>query len=109
MGGEREKARAAYREALLLNPKMASAHGALAIMAAEDGRIEESLGSWRSAIAADSRQHGKLLQVGVGLWRAGRQSEARPLLELFLASAPPAIHGEDLARVRRLLAAADDG
>ena len=97
--------RAAYQEALALNPNVAVAHSSLGIMAIEDGLLEDALSHWRSALEADPREHAKLLSTARGLWSAGRQAEARPLLELFLSSAPRATYGGEIARVRRLLAA----
>ncbi len=83
---------------------LASAHVSLAVMATEDGRSDEALAHWRSAVESDPSQHAKLLAIGGRLWSAGRRSEARPLLELFATSAPPAAYGEEIGRVRGLLA-----
>jgi tetratricopeptide (TPR) repeat protein len=108
MGGRRAEPRAAFEEAIATNPRAARAHSSLAIMATEEGRPEEALAHWRAAVAADPQEHAKLLAVGTGLWNGGRTAEARPLLELFAASAPGADYGEQIARVRALLAAPTD-
>lgn len=104
MAGRRDEAREAYRQALALNPDVAAAHVSLAVMASEDGRVDEALGHWRSAVAADPQEYAKLLAIGSRLWSAGRTAEARPLLELFAASAPAATYRVEIERVRGLLA-----
>jgi tetratricopeptide (TPR) repeat protein len=104
MGGQRAAARAAYLRAVALNPATAAAHSALGAMAAEDGEAATALEHWRRALALDPREHAKLLAIGRGLWQAGRVAEARPLLELFLASAPGEASSAEVARVRALLA-----
>ena len=76
---------------------------ALAVMAGEEGKVNEALDYWRRAVALDSREHGKLLAVAGRMWSAGREDLARPLLELFVASAPVDAFGEELGRARRLL------
>ncbi len=109
MGGQRAEASAAFEQALAVNPRAARAHSSLAIMAGEEGRTDEALAHWRAAVAADPREHPKLLAVATGLWNNGRTAEARPLLALFAASAPGADYGEQIARVRALLAAPASG
>jgi arylsulfatase A-like enzyme/Flp pilus assembly protein TadD len=105
MGGQREKARASYEEALAMSPDMARAHSSLAIMGAEEGRTDEALAHWRKAVASDPGEYAKLLTIGTGLWSSGRRAEARPLLELFVTSAPRETYREEIDRVRGLLAA----
>jgi arylsulfatase A-like enzyme/Flp pilus assembly protein TadD len=105
MGGQREKARASYEEALATSPGMVQAHRSLAIMASEEGRTEEALTHWRKAAGSDPREYAKLLTIGAGLWSSGRTAEARPLLELFVSTAPGETYGEEIDRVRGLLAA----
>ena len=105
MGGQRERARAAYREALAMNPGVARAHSSLAMMAAEEGRLDRALQHWRRALEADPQEHAKLFTVAAGLWRAGRAELARPLLELFVASAPRQAYRSEIDQARGLLAA----
>ena len=106
MGGQRQQARAAYQEALAMNPGVARAHSSLAMMAAEEGRLDSALGHWRRALEADPQEHAKLFTVAAGLWRAGRVDLARPLLELFVESAPRQAYRAEIDRARGLLAAA---
>ena len=41
--------------------------------------------------------------LGLLLWQRGRAAEARPYLDLFVASAPPARYAPAIDRVRGLL------
>ncbi len=104
MAGRRQEAADAYRQALALNPNAASAHVSLAIMAIENGRRETALEHWRAAVAADPLQGAKLFQIADRLWGAGRTADARPLLELFVASAPVGTYRRQIVRARSLLA-----
>jgi choline-sulfatase len=104
MAEAREPARKAFEDALALNPRVARAHSSLGAMAAEEGRAEAAAAHWKAAVAADPREHDKILALGLGLWRQGRP-EGRPYLEFFVTSAPPAVYARQIEGVRGLLAA----
>lgn len=104
MRGDRAGAGAAYAEALALNPDTVAAHTALGILAVEDGRLEAGVEHWRRAVTTDPRQLSRLMAFGTHLWSRGENAAARPLLELFVASAPADTYGEEIARLRALLA-----
>jgi Flp pilus assembly protein TadD len=104
MAGDRAKARAAFTAALAQNAGLTRAHGALGVLAAEDGRMDEAAGHWRRAIALDPREAGKLLPLAGALMQRGRAAEARACLELFVSTAPPALYAADLAKARAWLA-----
>jgi tetratricopeptide (TPR) repeat protein len=72
-------------------------------MAAESGRHAEALERFKKAGALDPREHEKLLALSLMLWQRGRREEARPYLELFVASAPASSYARDIARARSLL------
>jgi arylsulfatase A-like enzyme/predicted negative regulator of RcsB-dependent stress response len=103
MGGRRREAMAAFEHALTLNPDTVRALTALAVMATEEGRTDEALALWRRAAELDPREFEKLAAVGGRLWSAGRQAQARPLLELFVGGAPRDRYGEQIERVQAML------
>jgi tetratricopeptide (TPR) repeat protein len=103
MNGDRDRARDAFEAALRKNPKVARAHSSLGVVLAESGRAEESLAHWKAAIALDPRESGKLVPLGLLLARRGQAAESRRYLELFVASAPPAVYAQDIERARRWL------
>jgi arylsulfatase A-like enzyme/Flp pilus assembly protein TadD len=103
MAGDRDGARRRFVAALETNPRVARAESSLGMMAAEEGRDADALDHWRRAVALDPREHAKLLPLAGLLDGAGRPAAARPYLELFVASAPPALFARDIARVRARL------
>jgi tetratricopeptide (TPR) repeat protein len=107
MDGQRQAARAAFEEALALDGATVRAHTALAILHTEEGRLDEAVAHWQEAVALDPREHAKLLAIGARLWSVGQTAQARPLLELFLESAPADAFGAEQERVRRMLTGAE--
>jgi len=103
MAGDRDRARQAFEEALTLNPDTVAAHTALGVMEVENGNLNASLEHWRRAVAADPSQYSRLLAFGTRLWTSGQTEAARPLLELFVASAPAGTYGLEIQRLRDLL------
>jgi Flp pilus assembly protein TadD len=103
MAGDRGRARQAFEAALDLDDGVARAHNSLGVIAAEEGRIPEAIARWQRAAALDPRDFQTLFNLGTTLRRAGRVSEARPYLEAYLRTAPAALEGRDMARVRAWL------
>jgi cytochrome c-type biogenesis protein CcmH/NrfG len=58
------------------------------------------------AVQLDSNNFDALFSLGVNLARDGRMNDARPYLEQFLKTAPPARYADQLRGVSRLLQAA---
>jgi tetratricopeptide (TPR) repeat protein len=104
MAGDRDRAREAFQAALEQNPKLARAHSSLGFDLAESGRAGEALEHWRKAVALDPGESEKLLALATLLGKRGRAAEARPYLELFVASAPTALYAREIERARRWLA-----
>jgi Flp pilus assembly protein TadD len=86
-----------------MSPTNARAHSSLGTLAAEEGRLEESLQHWRRAGAIDQSEFEKLLAIGLSLARSGRRAEARAHLELFADAAPPERYAADIAKARSWL------
>jgi tetratricopeptide (TPR) repeat protein len=82
---------------------MARAHDSLGLLAAVSGDADGAARSWTRALQLSPDDPDALFNLGTLLWRQGRQDQARPYLERFLAIAPPARYEEDLARVRAQL------
>jgi arylsulfatase A-like enzyme/Flp pilus assembly protein TadD len=103
MADRREDAAAAFEEALSLDPKTVRALTALAVMASEEGRIDDALGFWRRSGELDPREWGKLAAIGGRLWQAGQRSQGRALLELFVSSAPADLYGLQIEQARQAI------
>jgi choline-sulfatase len=98
-----EKARRALDAALELNPRVARAHNALGVIAAETGASEQAITHWKLAVSLEPREFDTLFNLGSLLVKSGRPAEARPYLERFLREAPPALYGRDFPKVRKWL------
>jgi Flp pilus assembly protein TadD len=103
MANQRLEARKAFEAALGSNPDIARAHSSLGAMAAEEGRRDEALSHWRTAVALDPGEYEKLLAIGLSLARSGRPAEARAYVQLFVGEAPPARYAADIARAKQWL------
>ena len=103
MAGDRAHAREEFQAALALNPAAARAHSSLGVIASEDGRTDEAIAQWRDALKADPREAGKLFAFTEFLRQKGRDAEARPFLELFVASASQQQYARELERAREWL------
>jgi len=106
IGGELGRARSAFEAALDLDPGVARAHNSLGVIAAREGHMSEAVSRWRRAVALDPQDYQTLYNLGSYLWQAGRREEARGYLEAYLRSAPKALEGRDIERVRQLLKSA---
>ncbi len=104
MTGDRARARDAFEAALEIDAGVARAHNSLGVIAAQEGRMAEAVERWRRAVELDPRDYQTLFNLGVTLRGQGRAAEARPYLEAYLRSAPPALEARDIARVRGWLA-----
>ncbi len=103
MTGDRGEAKMAFKEALVLHPTTVAAHTALGVMAIEEKEIDVAVEHWRRAVTADPQQSASLLALGTKLWNQGRTTAARPLLELFVASAPADRNRDEIERIRGVL------
>jgi arylsulfatase A-like enzyme/Tfp pilus assembly protein PilF len=97
------KAQSALLAALELNPRVARAHNALGVIAAETGAPEQAITHWKLAVALEPREFDTLFNLGALLVKSGRSAEARPYLERFLREAPRALYRRDFSKVRTWL------
>jgi regulator of sirC expression with transglutaminase-like and TPR domain len=58
---------------------------------------------WKRALELDATQYGSLYNLAIARGRRGEVRAARQALERFVANAPSAQYGKDLAQARRLL------
>jgi arylsulfatase A-like enzyme/tetratricopeptide (TPR) repeat protein len=96
-------AEASLRHALSLDPNLAGAYTALGVVLATTGRKAEAIEAWTQAVQVDGTSLDALFNLTVNLAAAGRRDEARVYAERYLAIAPPALHQQDIATIRRVL------
>ncbi len=97
------EAEAALRRALDADPTLAGAWTGLGVVLSERGRRAEALDAWRRAVSLDPNEFNALYNLTVQLFEAGQTAEARRFGERFVATAPPALFGPDITRIRALL------
>jgi arylsulfatase A-like enzyme/Tfp pilus assembly protein PilF len=97
------RARALLEEALRLDPDVSRAHNALGVIAAETGHPDEAIAHWKRAVELNPREWDTLFNLGKLLRRQGREAEARPYIERFVLTAPPALYGDDIRTLRASL------
>jgi tetratricopeptide (TPR) repeat protein len=103
MSGDRDRALAAFTEALAVDPSLARAHNGLGVIAAERRDYTTALEHWRRAVELDPRDYQTLFNLGDLLIKLGRPADARPYWQRYLDAAPAAAEAADRARVRQWL------
>jgi tetratricopeptide (TPR) repeat protein len=68
------------------------------------GNRPAAIEHWKAAVAADPANFYALYNVAIQLVADGRRDEARPYLERFARTAPPAFYAADIRRVQAMLA-----
>jgi arylsulfatase A-like enzyme/Tfp pilus assembly protein PilF len=94
-----------FERALAISPNSSRALSGLGATAFEGGDREAAYKAWARAVELDPNNFDALFSLGVNLARDGRMDAARPYLDTFLKSAPPARYAEQLRGVSRLLRA----
>jgi len=96
-------ARALFLRALQADPKSSRAYAGLGNAAARAGDARSAIDAWERAVLFDPRNFDALYNVGIALARRGDMAGARPYLEQFLRTAPPAVYGKDRETVAKML------
>jgi Flp pilus assembly protein TadD len=94
-----------FSRAAAMSPHSSRAHAGLGAAAYARGDRAAAYASWARAVELDPDNFDALFSLGVNLARDGRINDARPYLEQFMASAPPARYADQLRGVSRLLQA----
>ena len=75
----------------------------LGVVALRSGDRQAAIDVWKQAVQLDPRNFDAIYNAGTTLARDGQPDAARPYLELFLKTAPPAFYAKDLKEVEALL------
>ncbi|MCU1383636.1 MAG: hypothetical protein JWL71_2333, partial [Acidobacteria bacterium] len=101
--GDLTAARRYFERAVHADPRSSRAHAGLGVMLVRSGDRAGAVASWRRAVQLDPANLDALYNAGTTLARDGQMEAARPYLEQFLKSAPPAFYAKDLKEVETLL------
>ena len=97
-----EEATASLRQALAADPTLTGASNALAVALARSGDLSGAVDQWQRLIEKQPDNPDLLYNLGTALLTLQRPAEARPVLERFIATAPPR-YAADVERVRRIV------
>ncbi len=100
-----DEAERAFQRALDINPSWAAAYTGLGAVLAKRGDQPGAIDAWTKAVALSPSEFDALFNLATELINAGREREARPYVERFVRTAPPAFYGPDIARLRAWLGA----
>ena len=94
----------AFGRALAVNDRLPRAWNAQGVALMRAGRAADAIASWKKAVALDRNQFDALFNIALVAHGIGDDAESRGALEEFIARAPSARYGRDIARARQLLA-----
>jgi tetratricopeptide (TPR) repeat protein len=101
--GDTAAARAHFQRAVGIDPSSSQAHAGLGMVAMNDGAGESAVTAWAKAVELDPTNYDALYNLATTLARVGRMDAARPYLEQFARTAPPAFYAKDMKEVAALL------
>ena len=101
--GDLEAARRQFEHAVRADPRSSRAHSGLGVVLVRSGDRRAAIESWTRAVQLDPRNFDAVYNLATTLARDGQTDAARPYLELFLKTAPPAFYAKDLKEVEALL------
>jgi arylsulfatase A-like enzyme/Flp pilus assembly protein TadD len=96
-------ARRRFESAVQADPRSSRAHGDLGVVLQQAGDRRGAIAAWERAVQLDPTNYDALYNLGFTLARDGDMPRARPYLERFLRTAPPAMYGDDLQQISRIL------
>lgn len=103
--GQHERAQAAFKKILELDPTSATAYANLAADYLSTRNFPAAVDALKQATTLDPRNFDALYNLGMALDAAGRRDEAIPVLQKFANEAPSSRYARDIDSVRALLTA----
>ncbi len=100
--GDLATARTRFEEAIAVDPRSSRAYAGVGLVALRQGSRAAAIEAWTRAVQLEPRNFDALYNLAVTLARDDRAA-ARPYLEQFLKTAPPAGYAKDREEVARLL------
>ena len=101
--GDLAAARQAFEHAIQVDPRSSQAFGGLGVVFIRTGDRARAVDAWKRAFQLDATNFDALYNIGTTLARDGQRDAARPYLEQFVRSAPPAFYAKDIRDISELL------
>lgn len=101
--GDLTGAKAYFDRAIAVAPGSSRAHTGAGAVAFQAGNRRAAYEAWSRALELDPANYDAMYSLGINLARDGRMDAARPYLEAFLRTAPPALQTGQRREVSRLL------
>ena len=101
--GRHDRARDAFAKAIAIDPTSAIAFANLGSDELATHELSSGIDHLRRAVELDARQFDALYNLGLALYESGRRDEARPYMEQFVNTAPPAQYAADIEHIRATL------
>jgi arylsulfatase A-like enzyme/cytochrome c-type biogenesis protein CcmH/NrfG len=101
--GDLPAARHEFEHAVQVDPHSSQAFGGLGVVYIRTGDRQRAVDAWKQAFQLDATNFDALYNIGTTLARDGQRDEARPYLEQFVKSAPPAFYAKDIRDISELL------
>jgi arylsulfatase A-like enzyme/Flp pilus assembly protein TadD len=92
-----------FAEAVRVDPYSSQAQAGVGVVSLRTGDRRAAIAAWTKAIELDTTNYDALYNLAMTLLRDNQPAAARPYLERFLRSAPPAFYEKDLREVAALL------
>ena len=104
-GNDVAGARDFFRKALAIDPRFPRAWNGLGVALARLADERAAIDCWEKAVALDPKLYDALFNLGLTAGKNGLREQSRRALERFVATAPPALYRDDIAKARGLLRA----
>jgi len=104
-GNDAAGARDFFRKALAIDPRFPRAWNGLGVALARLADERAAIDCWEKAVALDPKLYDALFNLGLTAGKNGLREQSRRALERFIATAPPALYRDDIAKARGLLRA----
>jgi tetratricopeptide (TPR) repeat protein len=99
-----QEAEALGERAIAADALLPDVHTTMGVLYSTTGRVDRAIVSWKRAVTLDPAQFNAIYNLWAKLAEIGHEAEAVQYGQQFVATAPPALFGPDITRVRAWLA-----
>jgi arylsulfatase A-like enzyme/Tfp pilus assembly protein PilF len=96
-------AREHFERAVTVDPRSSQAHAGLGVVHLKTGDRAGAVAEWRQAVELDATNFDALYDLATTLLDEGRTDQARPYVEQFVRTAPPAFYARDIRQLSAIL------